>query len=234
MPSAVPPSFGDAALALPAARVFRVRCADGPWRSALPCIAGALRRSLLGSGLRLRRGPSTFGPEAPGSIRRRRRPDFHQPPGLSADARRVLVPFIARLRDVGGVCGEVPRGVKRRPSAPSAAHVRCSARPEGSGSAGTADPSPSARTGGTWSLAASRRSANGGTSHTGQGAGRSRGDRRHVAERVGFEPTKSLDSALFKSAAINRSATSPAARVAAARGPIARPRFGEADGRDLS
>ena len=47
-----------------------------------------------------------FGPEAPGSIRRRRRPGFHQPPGLSADARRVLVPFIARLRDVGGVCGE--------------------------------------------------------------------------------------------------------------------------------
>ena len=47
-----------------------------------------------------------FGPEAPGSIRRRRRPGFHQPPGLSADARRVLVPFIARLRDVGGVCDE--------------------------------------------------------------------------------------------------------------------------------
>jgi len=44
--------------------------------------------------LRLRRGPSPFGPEAPGSIRRRRRPGFHQPPGLSADARRVLVPFI--------------------------------------------------------------------------------------------------------------------------------------------
>ena len=35
-----------------------------------------------------------------------------------------------------------------------------------------------------------------------QGAG-------ELAERVGFEPTKSFDSALFKSAAINRSATSP-------------------------
>ena len=34
-------------------------------------------------------------------------------------------------------------------------------------------------------------------------------DRVAVAERVGFEPTKSFDSALFKSAAINRSATSP-------------------------
>src|SRR6478736_6269257 len=36
-----------------------------------------------------------------------------------------------------------------------------------------------------------------------------------VAERVGFEPTKSFDSALFKSAAINRSATSPAVRIPA-------------------
>jgi hypothetical protein len=34
-----------------------------------------------------------------------------------------------------------------------------------------------------------------------------------MAERVGFEPTKSLDSALFKSAAINRSATSPPQRI---------------------
>jgi hypothetical protein len=46
-----------------------------------------------------------------------------------------------------------------------------------------------------------------------------------VAERVGFEPTKSFDSALFKSAAFNRSATSPAGRVAAQ---------GGADGRGLS
>ena len=30
-----------------------------------------------------------------------------------------------------------------------------------------------------------------------------------VAERVGFEPTESCNSALFKSAAFNRSATSP-------------------------
>jgi hypothetical protein len=34
-----------------------------------------------------------------------------------------------------------------------------------------------------------------------------------TAERVGFEPTKSFDSALFKSAAINRSATSPRRRI---------------------
>jgi hypothetical protein len=36
-----------------------------------------------------------------------------------------------------------------------------------------------------------------------------------MAERVGFEPTKSFDSALFKSAAINRSATSPRVRIPA-------------------
>jgi len=41
-----------------------------------------------------------FGPEAPGSILRRCRPGFHQPPGLSADIRRVLVPIAARIRDV--------------------------------------------------------------------------------------------------------------------------------------
>ena len=38
-----------------------------------------------------------------------------------------------------------------------------------------------------------------------------------LAERVGFEPTKSFDSALFKSAAINRSATSPWRRIPAGR-----------------
>ena len=50
-------------------------------------------------------------------------------------------------------------------------------------------------------------------------AGRWAGHRRlrmgRMAERVGFEPTKSFDSALFKSAAINRSATSPRARIPA-------------------
>ena len=39
-----------------------------------------------------------------------------------------------------------------------------------------------------------------------------------MAERVGFEPTKSFDSALFKSAAINRSATSPAREDTSDRG----------------
>jgi hypothetical protein len=38
-----------------------------------------------------------------------------------------------------------------------------------------------------------------------------------VAERVGFEPTDSLESALFKSAAFNRSATSPGPNDSSAR-----------------
>src|SRR5215207_10828072 len=36
---------------------------------------------------------------------------------------------------------------------------------------------------------------------------------RMLAERVGFEPTGSCDPALFKSAAIDRSATSPSGRI---------------------
>src|SRR5437773_11918767 len=57
---------------------------------------------------------SPFGPEARGSIRRRRRPGFHQPPGLSADARRVLVPFAARIR-----LGRESRHAPRRASRPA-------------------------------------------------------------------------------------------------------------------
>ena len=76
MPSAVPPSFGDAALrdrrpGYPV--VGRV-----PWRSALPCIAGALRRSLLGiapvrsGGSRVHSPPpSPRFPPATGSLCRR-------------------------------------------------------------------------------------------------------------------------------------------------------------------
>ena len=79
-------------------------------RSALPANAGALRRSLLSE--------LPFGPEAPGSIHRRRRPGFHQPPGLSADARRVLVPFAADIRDVGRESRHAPaqrQGTVARP-----------------------------------------------------------------------------------------------------------------------
>src|SRR4029079_13116198 len=62
-----------------------------------------------------------FGPEAPGSIRRRRRPGFHQPPGLSADARRVLVPFTARIR-LGRESRHGPDKASRRLVDPSRLH----------------------------------------------------------------------------------------------------------------
>jgi hypothetical protein len=105
-PSAVPPTFGDAAL-----------LADGSgsralWhdscRSVLPCIAGALRRSLLASP-----GSSRFGPVAHGAIRSCRRPSFHQPLGLCAGNREVLVPIIARIPMWRGVYVQRRVDVKR-------------------------------------------------------------------------------------------------------------------------
>ena len=110
VPSAVPPSFGG----VPHSDRRTVRVSHPVDRSALPCIAGALRRSLLvvrGAARRL-----AFGPEAPGSIRRRRHPGSHQPPGLWNGARRVLVPIKARLRDVARSLGAAIRGVKPSPT----------------------------------------------------------------------------------------------------------------------
>jgi hypothetical protein len=63
-------------------------------RSALPCIAGALRRSLLTSAAR---AASCSVRRLPGPFPRRRRSGSHHPPDLWVDARRVLVPFTARL-----------------------------------------------------------------------------------------------------------------------------------------
>src|SRR5664280_2464773 len=88
-PSAVPPTFGNAALLADGESTLRVdfnrRFATigprGDSRSVLPFIAGALRRSLLASP-----GSSRFGPEAHGSIRSRRRPSLHQPLVLYAGA----------------------------------------------------------------------------------------------------------------------------------------------------
>ena len=74
----------------------------GTWRSAVPSIAGALRRSLLAAAAG---AAVAFGPEAPESIPCRRRPGFHQPPGLSADAstgtRLVHSPFFVMSREDG-------------------------------------------------------------------------------------------------------------------------------------
>ncbi len=105
MPSAVPPSFG----------VCRTLVTDGPGFSPgdRRCpVSLALCAGAYWVGRRAWPASFAFGPEAPGSIHRRRHPGFHQPPGLSADARRVLVPFTARIRISGGmVAGSVP-GVK--------------------------------------------------------------------------------------------------------------------------
>ena len=109
--------------------------------------------------------------------------------------------------------GRVKHGVRCRAQAPSAGGSKPG---QGSnGSAGSGEP----RIGGRSLAQEEGRAAAGlaiasaGTCRTGQAAGpRHARYRRHVvAERVGFEPTKSFDSTLFKSVAINRSATSPAA-----------------------
>lgn len=78
------------------------------WRSA-PEPTGRPRRSSLSS---IRR--PAFGPEAPGSIRRRRHPGSHRPPGLWAGQRRVLVPFTARSSRCAGECRGRPAGRQGR------------------------------------------------------------------------------------------------------------------------
>ena len=45
----------------------------------------------------------------------------------------------------------------------------------------------------------------------------------YVAERVGFEPTEALTSTVFKTAAIDHSATSPLPGVIAVRGGLWKP-----------
>jgi hypothetical protein len=102
----VPPTFGDAALLANGSgsrALWRDSC-----RSVLPCIAGALRRSLLASP-----GSSRFGPVAHGAIRSCRRPSFHQPLGLCAGNREVLVPIIARIPMWRGVYVQRRVDVKR-------------------------------------------------------------------------------------------------------------------------
>ena len=82
----------------------------------------------------------------------------------------------------------------------------------GSGSAESGDRSWSARRAGRSSRGRTGSHGNADTRRTGQAADQSQVPQA-LAERVGFEPTKSFDSALFKSAAINRSATSPSQRI---------------------
>ena len=109
MPSAVPPSFGDAALIVTGGSFALPRRPIGAalyrWRSAPePTDVRGSRRLV-------------FGPEAPGAIPCRRRSGSHQPPDLWIDVRRVLVPFTAR-------CFVMSAEYGRRPNeASSACHL---------------------------------------------------------------------------------------------------------------
>ena len=231
VPSAVPPSFG----------VCRTRCdrrADGVSTAAdrrcpisLALCAGAYWRPRLspprvrsgGSRVHSLSSSSRLAPAA-GSLGRR-----------ATGTRPVHSPFFVMWP---GVCRRPGGRVKRR-----ARDGRSRARNRGSGGRGgpdTAGTGGRSRTAGTAERpirCVSRPAASGDTRRTGRAAATcgSRpataivGRHAEVAERVGFEPTKSLDSTLFKSAAINRSATSPGSRgyqcrVAAAHQTVARER----------
>ena len=207
MPSAVPPCF----------RRCRTLLTGGPSRlrddrSALPCIAGALRRSLLTSAAR---AASWFGPEAPGAIPSSS--SFRLAPAagsLDRHATGTRPVHSPSLRDVRGVWARASRGVKHLdPGARRSGHAgvrRPEARRVHPGQRRTGD--------GLDAVDESTGPVSGCTGPPGkersapmqQTAVRAA---NAVAERVGFEPTKSFDSALFKSAAINRSATSPAVRI---------------------
>jgi hypothetical protein len=138
-------------------------------RSALPCIAGALRRSLLVSGIALdvRSGgsrvhsPSSSSRLAPaaGSLDRR-----------ATGTRPVHSPFFVMWP---GVWAALADAVKRRAMAPVVARSRRSAASAVAGSAGSADPSVSVRTTGTCCREPSRPDGRAGTWRR----GRRRGDR---------------------------------------------------------
>ena len=105
VPSAVPPCF----------RRCRTLLTGGPSRlrddrSALPCIAGALRRSLLTSAAL---AASWFGPEAPGAIPSSSSLRLAPAAGsLDRHATGTRPVHSPSLRDVRGVWARAPRGVK--------------------------------------------------------------------------------------------------------------------------
>ena len=90
-------------------------------RSALPCIAGALRRSLLTSAAR---AASCSVRRLPGPFPRRRRSGSHRPPDLWVDSRRVLVPFTARSFVMSAEYG---RRLPRRQAPPRGAQAEAGA-----------------------------------------------------------------------------------------------------------
>ena len=110
VPSAVPPSFGGVPHSDRRRPVDRL---DRRCPVTLALCAGAY----LSSAARCR---LAFGPVAPGSIRRRRHPGSHQPPGLWIGARRVLVPIKARIRDVARSLGSSVATRQARPDVEAA------------------------------------------------------------------------------------------------------------------
>ncbi len=223
MPSAVPPSFGvcrthrdrrpgDIPLAIGAAR-YRWRSAPEP----TGLVGGLVARipRVRSGGSRVHSPPpSPRFPPTTGSLCRR-----------STGTRPVHSPYSYQWRGWWQDTARASSGHRRHVTRHPVARTPRSRRPAASGSADSGRPSSIARTGGTSCRGSCGWGANGDRRRTVRAAvpsaapSRSRAvvgqpsalgrPRPAMAERVGFEPTKSFDSALFKSAAINRSATSP-------------------------
>ena len=212
MPSAVPPSFGvcrtrcdrrTRGVSTAADRrcpISLALCAGAYWRPRLPpprVRSGGSRVHSLSSSSRLAPAAGSLGRRATGT-RPVHSPFFVMWPGVCrrpggrvkrrSDGRSVANSKPGQRR-TGRAGYRGNRGSVRRP--PAQPEDRAAARLDDPGMATAA------------AEAGHRRTSRGARAIT----------RRHaeVAERVGFEPTESLDSTLFKSAAINRSATSPAA-----------------------
>ena len=217
MPSAVPPSFG-------VCRTHRDRRLGWSPTVAIGAARYRWRSAPEPSGSTPWRSP--FGPEAPGSIPCRRRSGSHQPPDLCADVatgtRPVHRPYSVAWRGwwqggrtpsraaVRGCCGwprvvaTTARDRQRRIARIRPIRPRPLAQHEPRSPARLDDPhlpTPSTQpridhvSGPSCARVANARIAV-------QASGA-------LAERVGFEPTNPFESALFKSAAFNRSATSP-------------------------
>ena len=139
-------------------------------------------------------GPDRRSPVDPGARRRK----SHRTPD-SAVRRRASLRRRGRV-DLGRLEPGAPKHRQGRVARVGRLGQRALASPEHRSTPGLDPPSVAARP------AQARRGAGVASARVAHRAVR-------LAERVGFEPTKSFDSALFKSAAINRSATSPGDRI---------------------
>ena len=182
--------------------------------------AHAVRRHRSGDGRPAARRP----PRAPGQGSRRARAGPGPTGRGPAPPRRIPRRTVSKGPRSGSPSGVRTASLRpARPDRPQLARTRCTGASAGPGSAGRPAPSSerSQRQNTDPRRVSIRRpwrhaSHKPGGGAAGPACGRSaRVAHRalRMAERVGFEPTKSFDSALFKSAAINRSATSPCDRI---------------------